>query len=71
MVGTAHRGRRTREGITSILDAIPGIGPARRKALMGHFGSLEKIREASAAEIAEVPGITEQLAASVKAGLGS
>jgi excinuclease ABC subunit C len=67
---TAHRGRRSREGIASILDAIPGIGPARRKALMGHFGSLDKIRQATAEEIAQVPGFTEKLAVNVKEGLG-
>jgi excinuclease ABC subunit C len=66
---TAHRSRRSREGITSVLDTIPGIGPARRKALMGHFGSLDKIRAAEVEEIAQVPGITEKLAVSVKTGL--
>jgi excinuclease ABC subunit C len=66
---TAHRGRRSREGITSILDTIPGIGPARRKALMGHFGSLDRIKAATAEEIASVPGITEKLAVIVKANI--
>ncbi|HKJ27058.1 MAG TPA: excinuclease ABC subunit UvrC, partial [Anaerolineales bacterium] len=56
---TAHRKRRSREGITSILDAVPGIGPAKRKALMAHFGSVEKIRHASVDELTEVNGINE------------
>jgi excinuclease ABC subunit C len=66
---TAHRGRRSREGIASVLDAIPGIGPARRKALMGHFKSLDKLRAASAEEIALVPGITQKIAENIKSGL--
>ncbi len=63
---TAHRGRRTRAGIASQLDSIPGIGPARRKALLIHFGSLDHIKEATAAELAAVPGMTEKAAQSIK-----
>jgi excinuclease ABC subunit C len=66
---TAHRKRRSREGITSILDAVPGIGPAKRKALMSHFGSLDKIRAASVDELAEVPGINESLAHALRSNL--
>jgi excinuclease ABC subunit C len=66
---TAHRKRRSREGITSILDAVPGIGPAKRKALMSHFGSLDKIRSASVEELAEVKGIHEDLAHAIKSHL--
>ena len=66
---TAHRKRRSREGITSILDAVPGIGPAKRKALMSHFGSLDKIQAASVDELAEVPGITESLAHALRSHL--
>ncbi|TES92451.1 MAG: excinuclease ABC subunit UvrC [Anaerolineales bacterium] len=62
---TAHRKRRSREGITSILDAIPGIGPAKRRALMSHFGSIKKIREASLDELSVVKGINEALAQSI------
>jgi excinuclease ABC subunit C len=40
----------------SALDAVPGLGQARRTALLKHFGSLKKVRAASAAEIAEVSG---------------
>jgi excinuclease ABC subunit C len=66
---TAHRKRRSREGITSILDAVPGIGPAKRKALMAHFGSLDRIRNASVDELAEVQGINESLAHALRSHL--
>jgi excinuclease ABC subunit C len=66
---TAHRRRRSREGITSILDAVPGIGPAKRKALMSHFGSLDKIRAATVEELTEVRGINEALAHAVRSHL--
>ncbi len=62
---TAHRARRTKIGMASQLDAIPGIGPARRKALLSKFGSIDKIRGATVAELAQVPGITEDLARSI------
>ncbi len=63
---TQHRRRRAKLGIASRLDAILGVGPARRKALLAAFGSIEGIRAASEAEIAAVPGIGEQLAAVIK-----
>lgn len=66
---TAHRSRRSREGITSILDAVPGIGPAKRKALMAYFGSLDKIRSASVEELTAVKGIHEELAHLLKSHL--
>jgi excinuclease ABC subunit C len=51
---TAHRKRRSKLGLASQLDAIPGIGPARRKALLKHFGSIDKIRSASVDELTTV-----------------
>jgi excinuclease ABC subunit C len=66
---TAHRNRRTRAGLSSLLDTIPGIGPVRRKALITHFGSLEKIRQASLEELTRVPGITPEVAQAIKTGL--
>lgn len=66
---TAHRNRRSKEGIASRLDAIPGIGPARRKALLKQFGSIEGIKEAPIEAIAQIPGINEALAIAVKSGL--
>jgi excinuclease ABC subunit C len=66
---TAHRKRRAKQGMASALDSIPGIGPARRKSLLKHFGSVDKIREATVVELTAVPGITQTLAESVKAHL--
>lgn len=63
---TSHRKKRTKAGIASRLDAIPGIGPARRKALLKHFGSLPNIQAASIEELSEVPGITTALAGAIK-----
>ena len=65
----AHRKRRAKQGMASALDSIPGIGPVRRKSLLKHFGSVDKIREASVVELTAVPGITQSLAKSVKASL--
>jgi excinuclease ABC subunit C len=62
---TAHRKKRTREGIASRLDAIPGIGPARRKALLNHFGSIDQIQAATVEELMVVPGINEEVARSI------
>ncbi|MEW5830303.1 MAG: excinuclease ABC subunit UvrC [Chloroflexota bacterium] len=66
---TAHRNRRSKLGLASQLDGIPGIGPARRKALLKHFGSVDKIREATVEELAAVEGVTAAVAESVKAHL--
>ena len=52
-----------------MLDSIPGIGPAKRKALLKAFGDLESIRNADVEELSAVPGITPSLAELVKAGL--
>ena len=46
-----HRQLRSKTQVKSVLDEIPGIGPARRKALMKYFGSIEKIREADEEEL--------------------
>ncbi|MBI5840830.1 MAG: excinuclease ABC subunit UvrC [Chloroflexi bacterium] len=66
---TAHRAKRSKLGMASILDSIPGIGPTRRKALLKHFGSVDKIREASVEELAAVKGMNESAATSIKAHL--
>jgi excinuclease ABC subunit C len=65
----SHRKRRSRMGTASILDDIPGIGPARRKLLLDHFGSLDDLRKATAEEIASVPGIPFSVGQAVKAHL--
>jgi excinuclease ABC subunit C len=66
---TAHRNRRTKQGLASTLDAVPGIGPARRKLLLSHFGSLDAIRKASLDEISALPGIPVVLAHAIKSHL--
>ncbi|HBG74227.1 MAG: excinuclease ABC subunit C [Chloroflexi bacterium GWB2_49_20] len=66
---TAHRKKRTRQGLASALDTIPGIGPARRKALLKYFGSVDMIKAATPDELISVPGITLVLAESIKAHL--
>lgn len=62
---TAHREKRSKLAVASELDAIPGIGPARRKALLKHFGSLEAVRQASVEELAATPGMNLAAAQSV------
>ncbi len=57
-----HRSLRSKSQIKSSLDDIPGIGPARRKALMRNFASIEDIRNASVEELAKVPEIPENTA---------
>ncbi|MEJ5223994.1 MAG: excinuclease ABC subunit UvrC, partial [Anaerolineales bacterium] len=66
---TAHRKKRSKLGLASQLDAIPGIGPAKRKALLKHFGDVDKIRGASLDELMQVKGITQTVAESIKAHL--
>jgi excinuclease ABC subunit C len=66
-----HRTLRSRAATTSRLDSIPGLGPARRKALLRHFGSVAGVAAASEAEIAAVPGVGERLAATVFAALAA
>ena len=66
---TAHRARRSKQGMASALDSIPGVGPARRKALLKHFGSVDKIRSATMEELMVVKGISADVAESIKASL--
>ncbi len=53
---------RRRENLTSVLDEIPGVGPARRKALLKHLGSLDAVADAGLAQLGAVPGIGPELA---------
>lgn len=55
--------------VESLLDDVPGLGELRRKALLRHFGSLKRLREARVEEIAQVPGIGPKTAVAVKAAL--
>ncbi len=66
---TGHRAKRARTRNTSTLENIPGIGPQRRQALLGYFGGLQALREASADEIARTPGISKKLAVLIYATL--
>ena len=60
-----HRSLRSKEQVHSVLDDIPGIGPARRRALMKHFQSLEAIRDAGMDALQEVDSMNEAAARSV------
>lgn len=60
-----HRSLRSKNQIHSVLDEIAGIGPARRKALMKHFMGVEKIKEATVEELAEVSSMNEKSAQAV------
>ena len=60
-----HRSLRSREQVHSVLDDIPGIGPARRKALMKGFQTLDEIRNAGVEELAAVPGMNRRAAGQV------
>ena len=66
-----HRAKRGKAATTSALDDVPGLGPARRKALLKQFGSVRKLSAASIEEIAAVPGIGTRLAATISAALGA
>ncbi len=66
---TAHRKRRSKQGLASRLDVIPGIGPSRRRALIQKFGSIDGIKDASPEEIAQIKGITVEMAQSIKVQL--
>jgi excinuclease ABC subunit C len=68
---THHRQRRSTAMIASELDAVPGLGPARKKALLAHFGSLKKLRAADAETIAAVPGVGPKVAKAVVSTLNA
>ena len=59
---TYHRKLRTRRTIQSVIDGIPGVGPAIRTSLLRTFGSARRIREATVADLAAVPKVTPKLA---------
>ncbi len=64
---TYHRNLRSSKQIRSLLDDIPGIGPARKRALLQYFGGdVEKIRQADLAELQAVPGMTRKAAEAIK-----
>ncbi|GJL80546.1 MAG: UvrABC system protein C [marine bacterium B5-7] len=59
---TGHRARRQKSRTASRLDEIPGIGPAKRRALLHHFGGLKEVRKAGVEDLTKVPGINRMLA---------
>jgi excinuclease ABC subunit C len=61
-----HRSLRSKKGIASVLDDIPGIGPKRKKALLTRFKSVKGIKEASPEELGKTKGITPALARNIK-----
>ncbi len=61
----AHRGRRSRGLGRSALDAIPGVGAVRKRALLHHFGSVRGIEEAGLADLERVPGISRAVARAI------
>jgi excinuclease ABC subunit C len=66
---TYHRKKRSAALTSSELDAVPGLGPARKATLLRHFGSVRKLAGASVAEIADLPGIGPRIAETVAAAL--
>jgi excinuclease ABC subunit C len=68
---TYHRHKRSVSMLDSLLDVVPGLGPARRRALMARFGSLKKLRTATAADVADVPGIGMQTAEAIVAAVAA
>jgi excinuclease ABC subunit C len=68
---TYHRAKRGKAATVSVLDSVPGLGPARRAALLKKFGSVKALSAASPEEIALVPGIGPRLAETVAVALGA
>jgi excinuclease ABC subunit C len=66
-----HRQKRSKRMTTSALDGIPGLGQSRKAALLKHFGSLKRLRQASVDDISGVPGIGAHTAALVHSALAS
>lgn len=60
-----HRKVRLRRATSSVLDEIPGVGPKRKQALLRHFGSVKRLREASVEEIAGVPSMPRSVAEAI------
>jgi excinuclease ABC subunit C len=67
---TFHRQRREKRALASPLDDIPGVGAARKRALLKRFGSLAKIRRAEPHELASTPGVGPRLAEEIHRRLG-
>jgi excinuclease ABC subunit C len=63
-IGT-HRAKRSREAVKNPLDEIPGIGPARKKALLAHFGSARSVTRAHLEDLEAVPGVSKAMAKAI------
>ena len=68
---TYHQKVRARRAVKSILDDVPGVGPARKRALLRRFGSLKAMRDAPAAELAAVPGVGPALAERIREAIST
>jgi excinuclease ABC subunit C len=66
---TGHRAQRGKARKTSTLESLPGIGPARRKALVARFGGLPGVLAASLEQLSEVPGISRDMAEKIHSAL--
>ena len=66
---THHRQKRRKRTLASALDAVPGVGPTRRRLLLTQFGSLERVREADLATLKAVPGLPTPVAERIFAAL--
>ncbi|MGW9403841.1 excinuclease ABC subunit UvrC [Arthrobacter sp. NPDC055585] len=66
---TFHRQKRGKSMTASVLDSVPGLGPAKQKALLKHFGSVRSLKQADAAQLQEVPGIGPSMAAALQTAL--
>jgi len=62
---TYHRQKRSKSMTVSVLDGVPGLGETRRKALLKYFGSVRKLREATAQDLGRVPGVGPATAAAI------
>jgi excinuclease ABC subunit C len=66
---TGHRAQRGKARKTSTLESLPGVGPARRKALVARFGGIAGVLAASPEQLAEVPGISREMAEKIHSAL--
>ena len=66
---TFHRQKRSKAMTTSVLDGIAGLGETRRKALLAHFGSIKRLRQADVGDVEAVPGIGHKTAEAIVAAL--
>jgi excinuclease ABC subunit C len=66
---TYHRTLRGKERLRSLLDSIAGVGATRRRLLLRHFGSVQRMRQAGVEDLAQVPGISRVLATQIHTAL--